>query len=294
MSIDAMQSLLSCSRRTALTTLTVSAAAIAASGLSGCSLWPRATTIPMKTLSQPGPCRPRAAELLVMLPGAYSLPDEFVTEGFVDATRRQGVVADIVIADAHLGYFYDRSVLTRLREDVIAPARAQGYRRIWLVGISLGGFGALAYATRHSAGADGASGVDGVVALAPRTWGSAACCARSPRPAARPRGGRRPNRRPTTTWSSSCGNGSRRRSARARRSTSASVVRTGWSKATACWRRCCRPTASSTCPAATTGLRGGRCGNSGWTAGCCRRRAPRLAPESLDLKNGTIGNHLAD
>ena len=87
-----------------------------------------------------------------MLPGAYSLPQEFVDEGFVQALRERRIAADTCIADAHLGYFSDRSVLERLRVDVIGPARRQGYRRIWLVGISLGGFGALAYGAAYGSG----------------------------------------------------------------------------------------------------------------------------------------------
>ncbi len=102
-----------------------------------------------------------ACTLVVMLPGAYSLPEEFVQEGFVAALRRRGVPADVTMVDAHLGYFTDRTVLQRLRDDVVLPARAAGYRNIWLVGISLGGFAALGYAARH--GAD----IDGVLAIAP-------------------------------------------------------------------------------------------------------------------------------
>lgn len=115
----------------------------------------------MKLLYEAGPCSGRAPALLVMLPGAYSQPAEFVANGFVEALRRQHIAADCVIADAHLGYLYDRSLVTRLREDIVGPARSQGYRQIWLVGISLGGFGALGYGTRHGAE------IDGIVALAP-------------------------------------------------------------------------------------------------------------------------------
>ncbi len=139
----------------------------------GCSLLPRTPTVPMPTLRPPGPCAGsgtgRAPVLLVMLPGAYSLPQEFVDKGFVSALRERGIAADVVVADSHLGYFGDRSVLRRLRDDVVAPARAQGYRQVWLVGISLGGFGALAYATAF--GNHPAQGVDGVLALAPYLGG---------------------------------------------------------------------------------------------------------------------------
>ena len=131
-------------------------------GLAGCSLiMAPPTRVPMDVLRPAGsPCAGRAPVLLVMLPGAYSRPPEFVDEGIVDAVRQRGLAADIAIADSHLGYFNERSILTRLREDVVLPARAQGYR-LWFVGISLGGFAALGYAARYP------DEVDGIVTIAP-------------------------------------------------------------------------------------------------------------------------------
>ena len=145
--------------------LLLAAASPLLAGLPGCSFIPRAAVTPMPLLRQPGPGPGPADTLVVMLPGAYSLPQEFVEAGYVRALRERGVAADVVIPDAHLGYYNDRSVLRRLRDDVLAPARAAGYRRVWLVGISLGGFGALLYAATY--GGDPAIGVDGVLAVAP-------------------------------------------------------------------------------------------------------------------------------
>lgn len=117
----------------------------------------------MEVLTLAGPCPGPAPApvLLVMLPGAYSRPRDFVSEGFVDALRSRAIAADIALPDASLGYFEDRSVLRRLREDVVLPARERGTRQIWLIGISLGGFAALGYAARHG------DEIAGVVALAP-------------------------------------------------------------------------------------------------------------------------------
>jgi pimeloyl-ACP methyl ester carboxylesterase len=148
-------------RRGRRTCLRAGLAAAAALALPGCGLMRRPVTLPMGTLRFAGPCRGLAPVLLVMLPGAYSDPREFVDEGYVEAVRSRGLAADVVIADAHLGYFEDRSVFVRLREDVLQPARAAGYRQVWLVGISLGGFAALGVAARRIAP------VDGIVALAP-------------------------------------------------------------------------------------------------------------------------------
>ena len=118
--------------------------------------------VPMDALRVDAPCvEGRPSTLVVMLPGAYSRPGEFVDEGFVEALRRRGVGADVIVADAHLGYVIERSLFERLHEDIVRPARARGYQRGWVGGISLGGYAALGYALRHP------DEVDGVLALAP-------------------------------------------------------------------------------------------------------------------------------
>ena len=49
----------------------------------------------------------------------------------------------------------DRERPQRLRWDIVAPARAEGCRSVWLAGISLGGFIALDYASTHPDECDG-------------------------------------------------------------------------------------------------------------------------------------------
>ena len=115
----------------------------------------------MQTLSDRAGCAAGRTTLVVMLPGAYSPPDEFVQEGFVSSLRARNLAVDVLMVDSHLGYVADGSVLRRLHEDVVLPARAAGYRSLWMMGISLGGFVALNYAADH--GAD----LDGVLAIAP-------------------------------------------------------------------------------------------------------------------------------
>ena len=127
----------------------------------GCAALPPPTRVPLDAIRVPATSARGARTLLVMLPGAYSRPREFVDEGFVAATRAAGVEAAITIADAHLGYFVERSVLARLRDDILRPAREQGVQRVWLLGISLGGFAALGSAVRQP------GAIDGMVALAP-------------------------------------------------------------------------------------------------------------------------------
>lgn len=133
---------------------------LVAAALCGCGVW-RPTTVPMTELRLPAPCTLRPDTLLVMLPGSYARPEEYVSQGFVRAVRERQLAADIVLVDAHLGYYNDKSIVERLRADIVEPARANGYERIWLAGISIGGLGAMLYAQAQP------DAITGIVALAP-------------------------------------------------------------------------------------------------------------------------------
>ena len=127
---------------------------------SGCFYRPGPTTVPLRTLEVPG----GAAEsrcLVVFLPGRGDTPEHFVRNGFPEDLRRAGSRCATLGVDSHLGYFFDKTIVERLRKDVIAPARAQGFEEIWLVGISLGGLGSLLYTKEHP------GEIAGTVAIAP-------------------------------------------------------------------------------------------------------------------------------
>jgi len=100
-------------------------------------------------------------ELFVLLPGITDVMQDYEVHGFVEAAQGSHPALDLVAVDAHYGYYADCSILERLHQDIIAPARARGYEHIWLGGISMGGIGALLYAREFPAD------VSGVVALAP-------------------------------------------------------------------------------------------------------------------------------
>lgn len=114
-----------------------------------------------KLIDRTSLCADRADALLVFLPGVYDTPEDLVREGFVAAVRERRLPVDLVLVDAHVGYYTDESVEHRLHAEIVAPARAHGYRQVWLAGISLGGMGSLAYAAAYSAH------VDGLILLAP-------------------------------------------------------------------------------------------------------------------------------
>ena len=116
--------------------------------------------VPMRTIRD-AYAGPRARTLVVFLPGRSDRPEEFVRERFAAEVRARSLPVDLVFADATLGYYVDRTVLTRLHDDVLAGARARGYDRVVLAGISLGGLGAVLYAHAHP------EEVDELILLAP-------------------------------------------------------------------------------------------------------------------------------
>jgi pimeloyl-ACP methyl ester carboxylesterase len=128
--------------------------------LSACA-WMYPTAVPVHVLPYPAAATGRASTLLVLLPGRGNKADEFAHEGFIAEVRTAQPALDIVAVDAHLGYYLNESVVDRVWADVIAPARAQGYQRIWLAGISMGGLGAVAIAQQHP------EAIDRVILLAP-------------------------------------------------------------------------------------------------------------------------------
>jgi hypothetical protein len=106
----------------------------------------RPASVPLRTLAAPARCSGAVDTLIVMLPGNYSLPEEFEQESFVRILREGRIASDVLMVDAHFAYYKNRSIADRLHADVLMPARQRGYRSIWLVGISLGAAGSMLYA----------------------------------------------------------------------------------------------------------------------------------------------------
>ncbi|MFK7985102.1 MAG: alpha/beta hydrolase [Sandaracinaceae bacterium] len=98
--------------------------------------------------------------LLVFLPGIGDRAESFDREGFVEEAQRADVGCDLALVDAHFTYYLYQNVVRRVANDVLVDARAR-YDNIWLVGISIGGYGAMLTARAHP------ELVDGVILLAP-------------------------------------------------------------------------------------------------------------------------------
>lgn len=99
--------------------------------------------------------------LIVLLPGFGDEPEDYEENGFVEMVRTANPRFDVIAPDAHFGYYRAFTVVDRLHQDVIGPAMKKGYRRLWLVGISMGGLGAASYAMEHE------DLVEGIILLAP-------------------------------------------------------------------------------------------------------------------------------
>jgi pimeloyl-ACP methyl ester carboxylesterase len=119
------------------------------------------TKVPIDSISYGAGDVKGPRSLFVFLHGNGDRNSVFDKEGFVEAVRRRGLPVDMISVDAHVGYYMNATIVTRLREDVIGPARAKGYEHIWLIGNSLGGFGSLSYARQHP------SDISGIVLLGP-------------------------------------------------------------------------------------------------------------------------------
>jgi len=89
----------------------------------------------------------------------------FEAEGFVEAVRNRNLPFDMVAPNTHFGYYKARTLDERLMQDVIRPAKANGYEKIWLAGVSMGGLGSILYLRKHP------EAIDGVLLLGPYLGG---------------------------------------------------------------------------------------------------------------------------
>jgi pimeloyl-ACP methyl ester carboxylesterase len=115
----------------------------------------------MRVIVEPAENGTVAPTRVLLLPAAYTAPEDFLREGFAKVARARLLPVDLVFVELKLQHLTDRTILRRLRHEIVLPARASGCRSIWLGGISLGGFVAIAYAERYP------QEIDGLCLLAP-------------------------------------------------------------------------------------------------------------------------------
>ncbi|HVO48151.1 MAG TPA: hypothetical protein VMT29_17655 [Steroidobacteraceae bacterium] len=109
----------------------------------------------MRTILHPARLGYTAQMRILLLPPAYAGPEDLVAAGFVTDVRERQMDVDLVLAEPNLQHLTDRTLLRRLRHELVMPARAVGCDSVWICGISLGGFMGLAYAERFMGEVDG-------------------------------------------------------------------------------------------------------------------------------------------
>jgi pimeloyl-ACP methyl ester carboxylesterase len=97
--------------------------------------------------------------------GDQDQAERSLVEGFVGGNGTAEAF-DVVVVGPEFGDYVSGTFAERLRAEVIEPAQARGYDDIWLLGVSIGGFGSLLYAGEFPAD------IRGIVLLAPYLGGS--------------------------------------------------------------------------------------------------------------------------
>jgi pimeloyl-ACP methyl ester carboxylesterase len=120
--------------------------------LTGCVSAP---TTPLSSLSYSKNDTTRQRHLLVLLRGIGADNNIFDKEGIISEIRIRHLPFDVIAPDIHYSYYRAKTAETRLKEDIIDPARRQGYEHIWLAGFSMGGLGCLLYQRSHPGDVDG-------------------------------------------------------------------------------------------------------------------------------------------
>ena len=131
---------------------------IAISLTAGCAFF-RSTSVPIA--SEYYHYQPSNSTLIVLLHGRGGAATNFVNYGAVEQIMACQPKANIVGVDSHFGYYRERIIEERLREDIIRPALDNGTRQVWIFGISMGGLGSLVYRQRYP------EDIEAVILMAP-------------------------------------------------------------------------------------------------------------------------------
>lgn len=99
--------------------------------------------------------------LIIFIPGLYDKQDKFKKELFFKSARDAGIEADLVAVNISVLHLADKKLSERINKDVLEYIQNDGYKNIWLVGVSIGGLSSLVYLKNHK------ENICGVVVLAP-------------------------------------------------------------------------------------------------------------------------------
>lgn len=96
-----------------------------------------------------------ATRLVVMLPGRGDNLPSLKRKGLASIIQKAWPDADVILTGLTMPFYRQGRAPTRLHDEVIAPTLKVGPRKIWLMGISLGGMGALLYEHDYPGQVDG-------------------------------------------------------------------------------------------------------------------------------------------
>jgi len=114
-----------------------------------------------------------ARSAMILLPAAQSSAADLEREGFVAAVRQRELDIDLLLPEFSPDSVTDGTALQQLHNDVVLPLLADNYDTLWMMGISIGGYLAIAYEDRYP------HQLDGLCLLAPYpgsrlVWGEVA------------------------------------------------------------------------------------------------------------------------
>ena len=115
--------------------------------------------------SYPGIGDDTGRKLVVLLPTIGGKGEHYHEDGFIEEFRARGGGSDIIALDVAADLYLGKRIVEVLKTEVITPAKQKGYEAIYLAGTSLGGHGALLYATEYP------KDVNAVVLFAPFVTG---------------------------------------------------------------------------------------------------------------------------
>lgn len=99
--------------------------------------------------------------LIIFLPGLYDSASKFKDENFFNIARKADIKADLVALNINVIHLARNMMIKRIETDLFQYKEENGYKNIWIVGVSLGGLNTLLFYQKYE------KDICGVILLAP-------------------------------------------------------------------------------------------------------------------------------
>lgn len=103
--------------------------------------------IPTETFSAPRAAGERT--MVIVLPGAGADAYDMKVHGVQRTIQDVWPEADVVLTSATVAYYRGSLLIDRLHEEIVVPAKKNGYQRIWIVAASMGAIPAILYEHKY-------------------------------------------------------------------------------------------------------------------------------------------------